>query len=174
MANYRKKQKFAGRFTVTQGPGGSGGTTTSHGSSSMKNGRGIRRTTTTKNGKTYTRTTEGSGNGWFRTTQKTHLPKTSKALRHNTNDPFKLTQRDLNKLSAGDAGEGSAGTFIIFGVFLFLIWLGDNVWILTAIKNVFLFIMYTGGLFVLAAVVYGMYNYIKDFFTGTNKNEDTN
>lgn len=120
MSNNRKKERIAGKLTVTQGPGG---TTRSSGSSTINNGRGTRRTTTVKsNGQRYIRTTEGSGNGWFKTTQKSLNYKKPKALKHNSSDPFKITQRDINKLTSG--GDGS--TIIIFIIILAIMWIAEK------------------------------------------------
>lgn len=78
MANFRKRKKYGGR-TVTEGVGGT--TSSSSAGSTIKNGRGIRRTTTVRsNGERYTRITEGSGNGWFRRTQKNLNVRPTKGL----------------------------------------------------------------------------------------------
>lgn len=117
MANFRKTTKYGSR-TVTQG---TGGTTTSYSSgSTMKDGRGTRRTVTTKsNGQRYIRTTEGAGGGYYKTTQKSLNPTRSRGLkRSSSGDPFKLTKRDFDKL-AGER-DGSGTIYII--VFFFGLW----------------------------------------------------
>lgn len=88
MAGMRRRRKSADGFTRTST--NKGWTTSSSYGAGKKNGLGYRVTTTRKaDGKTVIRTTERGGQGWFKTTQKTISSK----------DPFKITKRDLNKLS---------------------------------------------------------------------------
>ena len=106
MANNRKTTKYGSR-TVSQGVGG---TTSSYsGGSTMKNGRGIRRTTTVKsNGQRYIRETTGSGNGWYKTTQKSLNPRKPKGI--------KKAKSNFNGL----AGDGSGTGYVL--LFFFCIW----------------------------------------------------
>lgn len=118
MANNRKTTKYGSR-TVSQGVGG---TTSSYsGGSTIKNGRGTRRTTTVKsNGQRYIRETTGSGNGWYKTTQKSLNPRRSKGLKKSKSDNYNLN------LKAFDDGESDpVGAFIF--KWLFIIW---GVWLL--------------------------------------------
>ena len=116
MANNRKTTKYGSR-TVSQGVGG---TTSSYsGGSTMKNGRGTRRTTTIKsNGERYIRTTEGSGNGWYKTTQKSLNYKKPKALR-------KSKDGDLSSLTKGGSSGDAMATFVVFLLILFIMWLSE-------------------------------------------------
>lgn len=125
MAKFRKTTKYGSR-TVTQG---TGGTTTSYSSgTTMKNGRGTRRTVTTKsNGQRYLRTTEGAGGGYYRTTQKSLNPRKTKGLRKAKSDSY-----DLNWKAFDSDGEHDPVThflvkwgLIIWGTLLVIEWIND-------------------------------------------------
>lgn len=104
MANWRKRSKSGG---ITRTSTSKGWTTSTSYGAGKKGGLGHRVTTTHRaDGKTVVRTTERA-NGWHKTTQRTLSSK----------DPYKLTKRDLNKLSSGD---GSGTGYVI--LFLFAIW----------------------------------------------------
>ena len=140
MANYRKREKVAGKYTVTQGPGGS---SISSGSSTIQNGRGTRRTFVRKsNGQSYIRTTTGSGNGWYKTTQKTTSQRKPRKLKH-------ASDKSLRAFS----GEGDGTTVVVIAVIIFLMWIASHAWLVTLIKNVFLYVVCPGVLIYLAAII---------------------
>lgn len=100
MAGFRRRRKSGG-FTRTSTD--KGWTTSSSYGAGKKDGVGYRVTTTRKaNGKTIIRTTERGGGGWFKTTQKTLSSK----------DPYKITQRDLNKMASGGSLFGDLADLI--------------------------------------------------------------
>ena len=116
MATWRRRRKSGGiTYTSTD----KGWTTSTSSGAGKKGGLGHRVTTTRKaNGKTVIRTTERGGQGWYKTTQKTLSSK----------DPYKLTQRDLNKIlnRKGTSGDSSGSGFSI----LLILALMAIVWIL--------------------------------------------
>lgn len=112
MANWRRRRKSGG---ITYTSTSKGWTTSTSSGAGKKGGLGHRVTTTRKaDGKTVIRTTERGGQGWYKTTQKTLSSK----------DPYKLTQRDLNKIISG---KGSSGGSLI----------GDTIDLITNLVNVF-------------------------------------
>lgn len=89
MATWRKRSKSGG---ITRTSTSKGWTSSTSYGAGKKNGLGYRVTTTRRaDGKTILRTTERGGQGWYKTTQKTLSSK----------NPYKITKRDLNKLSSG-------------------------------------------------------------------------
>jgi len=91
MATWRKRSKSGG---ITRTSTSKGWTSSTSYGAGKKNGLGYRVTTTHRaDGKTVVRTTERGGQGWYKTTQKTL----------SSRDPYRITKRDLNKLSS-DSG----------------------------------------------------------------------
>lgn len=116
MANFRKTTKQGSR-TISQGPGGYGGTTTSYSAgSTMKDGRGTRRTVTTKsNGQRYIRTTEGAGGGYYKTTQRSLNARRPKALKKAKSDNYNVNWKALDS----DGESDPVMTFIVKWMFIF-------------------------------------------------------
>lgn len=115
MAGLRRRRKSGGiTYTSTD----KGWTTSTSSGAGKRGGSGYRVTTTRKaNGKTVVRTTERAGRGWFKTTQKTISSK----------DPYKLTQRDLNKIlngrgTSGDSSGSGFGILVIVGL-MAIVWI---------------------------------------------------
>lgn len=112
MATWRRRSKSGG---ITYTSTNKGWTTSTSSGAGKRGGSGYRVTTTRKaDGKTIIRRTERGGQGWYKTTQKTLSSK----------DPFKLTQRDLNKIINGN---GSSGGSLI----------GDTIDLIVDIVNIF-------------------------------------
>lgn len=115
MAGLRRRRKSGG---ITYTSTNKGWTTSTSSGAGKKNGLGHRITTTRRaDGKTVIRTTERAGQGWFKTTQKTLSSK----------DPYKLTQRDFNKILNGkgtssDSAGAGFGILVVVGI-IGLVWI---------------------------------------------------
>jgi len=115
VATWRRRKKSGGiTYTSTD----KGWTTSTSSGAGKKGGSGYRVTTTRKaNGKTVVRTTQRGGQGWYKTTQKTLSSK----------DPYKLTQRDFNKIlngkgTSGDSAGAGFGILLILGL-MAVVWI---------------------------------------------------